>query len=49
MNLDKVRPEHHFLDLSDYARPLARRLTRALAPTPVMPVHVTLAYTLVGL
>lgn len=49
VNLDKVRPEHHFLDLSDYARPLARRLTRALVPTPVMPVHVTLAYTLVGL
>ncbi len=48
-DLDKVRPEDQFLDLSDYARPLARILTRALIPTPVTPIQVTLAYTAVGL
>lgn len=47
-DLDKVSSEHHFLDLSDYARPLARLLTRALVPTPVTPIHVTLVYTAVG-
>jgi phosphatidylglycerophosphate synthase len=46
---DKVGPEHRFLDLSDYARPVARVLTRALVRTPVTPIHVTLTYTLVGL
>jgi phosphatidylglycerophosphate synthase len=46
--VDKVPPKHAFLDLSDYARPAARLLVRALLPTPVTPIHLTLAFTLVG-
>jgi len=46
--MDKVSVENAFLDVSDYARPAARWLARRLAPTPVTPIHLTLAYTVVG-
>ncbi len=49
MSIDKVDAQAHFLDLSDYARPIARRLTRALVNTPVTPLQITIVYTLVGL
>jgi len=48
MSLDKVDARHHFLDLSDYARPLARIVTRLLVPTPISPIHITLLYTAIG-
>ena len=46
--LDKVTVDHHFLDLSDYARPIAQRITRALINTPITPIQVTCAYAVVG-
>lgn len=49
MSIDKVDDRHAFLDLSDYARPLARIATRLLVPTPVSPIHITLAFTGLGL
>ena len=49
MAFDKVDAQHAFLDLSDYARPLARIVTRVLVPTPISPIHVTLLYTAIGL
>ena len=49
MSLDKVDAGHHFLDLSDYARPIARITVRVLVRTPVSPIHITLVYTVVGL
>jgi hypothetical protein len=49
MPLDKVETRHSFLDLSDYARPLARVVVPWLVPTPVSPVHITLLFTAVGL
>src|SRR3972149_952738 len=49
MTLDKVDAQHAFLDLSDYARPLARVVTRWLVPTRISPIHITLAYTILGL
>ena len=49
MTLDKVQPADKFLDLSDYARPFARVLTRLLVNTSITPIQVTLAYTVVGL
>jgi hypothetical protein len=49
VSLDKVDARHTFLDLSDYARPVARVLTRWLVPTRVSPIHVTLLFTAVGL
>src|SRR5512136_1417033 len=49
MSFDKVDAQAHFLDLSDYARPIARRLTRALVNTSITPLQITLVYTLIGL
>lgn len=48
MTVDKVQADDKFLDLSDYGRPLARRLVRVLVNTPITPVQVTLTYTVVG-
>jgi phosphatidylglycerophosphate synthase len=48
MTVDKVRAGDTFLDLSDYGRPAARRLVRALVDTPITPVQITLSYTVVG-
>jgi len=47
--MDKVPPQAAFLDLSDYARPAALWLVRALLATPVTPIHITLVFTGVGL
>ncbi len=49
MTIDKVPSADKFLDLSDYARPIARRLTRALVNTPITPIQITIVYTLIGL
>lgn len=49
MTIDKVQASDKFLDLSDYARPIARRLTRALINTPITPFQITIAYTVIGL
>ncbi len=49
MTIDKVKTADKFLDLSDYARPIARRLTRALVNTSVTPIQITMAYTVIGL
>lgn len=46
--MDKVPADRAFLDLSDYARPAARWLVRLLLPTPITPIHLTLAFTVVG-
>lgn len=45
--MDKVPAQYTFLDLSDYARPLARWLVHVL-PEFVTPIHLTLASTAVG-
>ncbi|MCC6192388.1 MAG: CDP-alcohol phosphatidyltransferase family protein [Anaerolineales bacterium] len=47
--MDKVPPGHLFFDVSDYARPAARWLVRALLQTAVTPQHLTLAFTAAGL
>ena len=49
MTFDKVQSTDKFLDLSDYARPIARQLTRALVNTRITPIQITIAYTLIGL
>lgn len=45
----KVPLSAHFLDLSDYGRPLALWLARRVAPFPVSPHLFTLLHALVGL
>ena len=48
MSVDKVQASDKFLDLSDYGRPVARRLVRVLVKTRITPVEITLSYTVVG-
>ena len=48
MTVDKLQADDKFLDLSDYGRPLARRLVRLLMNTRITPVQITLTYTVVG-
>ena len=48
MTVHKVHAGDKFLDLSDYGRPVARRLVQALMNTPITPVQITLSYTVVG-
>jgi phosphatidylglycerophosphate synthase len=45
----KLPDSARFLDLSDYARPAAKRLVAALLHSPVTPIHLTLAFTGAGL
>src|SRR6185436_5613871 len=45
----KVPPAYDFLDISDYARPVARWLVRVLLDKPVAPIQITLAFTAAGL
>ncbi len=49
MTIDKLQAADKFLDLSDYARPIARRLTRVLVNTRISPIQITTAYTIIGL
>jgi len=46
--MGKVTSEHKFTDISDYARPFGDWLARALVPTPVTPIHVSIAFIVVG-
>jgi phosphatidylglycerophosphate synthase len=45
----KVPPSQSFLDLSDLAGPLGRWLAVRLVHSPITPIHLTLAFTVVGL
>ncbi|MEP7359789.1 MAG: CDP-alcohol phosphatidyltransferase family protein [Anaerolineales bacterium] len=45
----KVPAAFDFLDISDYARPVARWLVSVLLNTSISPIHITLAFALVGL
>lgn len=44
----KLPPGARFVDLSDYARPVASWLARKLADTPIRAVHVTLVWAAIG-
>ena len=45
----KLPRSARFIDLSDYARPVAAWLARRLRDTPVRAPHVTLVWALIGL
>ena len=49
MTLNKVQEADRFIDLSDYARPLARRITRSLVNTAITPLQVTYTYAILGI
>lgn len=46
--MSKLPEDHQFLDLSDYGRPLARRIAGALKTTAITPVHVTFGFLISG-
>jgi phosphatidylglycerophosphate synthase len=48
-SIQKLPEAARFLDLSDYARPAAAVLVAVLLPTRISPIHLTLAFTAVGL
>ena len=48
MTLNKVQDADRFIDLSDCARPLARRITRSLVNTAITPLQVTCTYGILG-
>ena len=47
--MSKLPKENQFLDLSDYGRPLAKRIAELLKNTTLTPIHVTIAFIMAGL
>ena len=47
--MSKLPKEHQFLDLSDYGRPIARRIANSLKNSKFTPVDVTIAFIISGL
>ncbi|HUH51985.1 MAG TPA: CDP-alcohol phosphatidyltransferase family protein [Flavobacterium sp.] len=47
--MSKLPKEHTFIDLSDYGRPIARRIANALKNTSFTPIHVTIGFIIAGL
>lgn len=47
--MPKLPKEHQFLDLSDYARPVAIFIAQSLKNTRITPIQVTLAFFVCGL
>lgn len=47
--MSKLPKEHRFIDLSDYGRPIARRIVKFLKETSFTPIDVTIWFVLAGL
>ncbi|AOW10938.1 CDP-alcohol phosphatidyltransferase family protein [Flavobacterium gilvum] len=47
--MPKLAPQHQFLDLSDYGRPLARLFANQLKNTRFTPIHITFLFGISGL
>jgi phosphatidylglycerophosphate synthase len=47
--MSKLPNAHKFIDLSDYGRPVARKISFALKDTKFTPVHVTIGFIISGL
>lgn len=47
--MSKLPQAHQFIDLSDYGRPIARRIAASLKDTSVTPVQVTIWFVISGL
>jgi phosphatidylglycerophosphate synthase len=47
--MSKLSKSDQFLDLSDYGRPIAKKVAFALKNTRVTPIHITLAFGICGL
>ena len=47
--MSKLSVENRFLDLSDYGRPVAKRIAKSLRNTSITPIHVTISFGISGL
>ena len=47
--MSKLPKAHKFLDVSDYGRPFARIIAKALQNTSFTPIHVTIAFIISGI
>ncbi|MEM5566229.1 CDP-alcohol phosphatidyltransferase family protein [Psychroserpens sp. AS72] len=47
--MSKLPKAHKFIDLSDYGRPIAKRIAKSLKNTSFTPIHVTIAFIISGL
>ena len=47
--MSKLPNEHQFLDLSDYGRPMAKWIAKALKNKSITPVHITISFIISGL
>jgi phosphatidylglycerophosphate synthase len=47
--MSKLSKSDQFLDLSDYGRPIAKKVALALKNTQVTPIHITLVFGICGL
>ncbi|MBK8566647.1 MAG: CDP-alcohol phosphatidyltransferase family protein [Saprospiraceae bacterium] len=47
--MSKLPADKRFIDISDYGRPLAKTLVRALINTPVTSIHLTFAFLMAGI
>lgn len=47
--MSKLSKSDQFLDLSDYGRPIAKKVALALKNTRVTPIHITLVFGICGL
>ena len=47
--MSKLPKEHKFIDLSDYGRPIAKRIANTLKNTSFTPIHVTIGFIIAGL
>lgn len=46
--MSKLPKEHKFVDLSDYGRPIAKIIAKALKNTAFTPIHVTIGFIISG-
>lgn len=47
--MSKLPKAHTFIDLSDYGRPIAKKIANALKNTSFTPIHVTLGFIVAGI
>lgn len=47
--MSKLPKEHKFIDLSDYGRPAAKIIAKALKDTSITPIQITFVFIIAGL
>jgi len=47
--MSKLPKEHHFIDLSDYGRPMAKVIAKSFKNSAITPIHITIGFIISGL